>query len=122
MGSGVPTMIPTGEHVPFFRFFLFFELFRFLTALFPEEGPERLLLPPARNCKHQVGLCIDVSYYNQVADWKAVKRFRIEFVMIRVGYRGYGTGVLVLDNQFENHQSCKGRRLESRLTSFTGAK
>lgn len=38
-----------------------------------------------------------------MADWKAVKDSGIEFVMIRVGYRGYGTGVLVLDNQFENH-------------------
>ncbi|MFR1479205.1 MAG: GH25 family lysozyme [Hydrogeniiclostridium mannosilyticum] len=46
---------------------------------------------------------MDISYYNRVTNWKAVKDSGIEFVMIRVGYRGYGTGVLVLDDQFENN-------------------
>lgn len=45
---------------------------------------------------------IDVSSHNTVTDWKAVKADGIDFVMLRVGYRGYGvnTGTLKADDQF----------------------
>lgn len=40
---------------------------------------------------------IDVSAYQGNIDWQQVADSGIEFAMIRLGYRGYGTGVLVED-------------------------
>lgn len=44
---------------------------------------------------------IDVSSYQQEIDWEAVKAAGVSFAMIRVGYRGYSTGELDLDDCFE---------------------
>lgn len=46
---------------------------------------------------------IDVSYHQKDIDWKAVAADGIDFAMIRVGYRGYESGLLNLDEQFHNH-------------------
>lgn len=47
---------------------------------------------------------IDVStWQNGTIDWKKVKADGIDYVMIRVGFRGNSTGSLVLDNRFEKH-------------------
>lgn len=47
-------------------------------------------------------LGIDVSKWNGTKiDWKAVKNSGISFVIIRCGYRGYGSGVLVEDPTYE---------------------
>lgn len=43
---------------------------------------------------------IDVSKHQGAIDWKRVKQAGIEFVMIRVGYRGYSNGKIVLDPYF----------------------
>lgn len=43
---------------------------------------------------------IDVSKYNGEIDWKKVKEAGIQFAMIRVGTRGYGTGTIVLDDHY----------------------
>jgi GH25 family lysozyme M1 (1,4-beta-N-acetylmuramidase) len=43
---------------------------------------------------------IDVSYHQGRIDWRAVAGDGIDFVMIRVGYRGYETGLLNLDQRF----------------------
>lgn len=44
---------------------------------------------------------IDVSKYQGNIDWQAVKDEGIEFVIIRLGYRGYGEeGVLAIDEMF----------------------
>lgn len=40
---------------------------------------------------------IDVSKYQGDIDWEKVAADGVEFAMIRVGYRGYGTGAMVLD-------------------------
>ena len=40
---------------------------------------------------------IDVSKYQGNIDWAKVKASGVEFVMIRVGYRGYSTGVIKED-------------------------
>ncbi len=45
-------------------------------------------------------LGIDVSYYQGNIDWDAVKGDGIDFVIIRVGYRGYETGSIMLDSKF----------------------
>ena len=49
---------------------------------------------------------VDVSKYQGNIDWNQVKASGIEFAIIRVGYRGYGTGVLVEDSTFR--QNIKG--------------
>ena len=46
---------------------------------------------------------IDVSSYQSDIDWEAVKASGIEFAIIRVGYRGYKSGELDLDNCFVEH-------------------
>ena len=43
---------------------------------------------------------IDVSSYQGNIDWKQVKESGIDFAMIRVGYRGWGTGKIVYDNNY----------------------
>lgn len=48
-------------------------------------------------------LGIDVSYHNGKLDWKEIKSIGVEFAMIRVGYRGYGAGTLVYDEQYKNN-------------------
>lgn len=50
-------------------------------------------------------LGIDVSKYQTEIDWKTVKNSGISYVIIRCGYRGYSTGVLVQDPMFEKHIS-----------------
>ena len=47
---------------------------------------------------------IDGSYYQGNIDWKKVKNSGVEFVIIRVGYRGYGSaGTLVEDPKFKTY-------------------
>lgn len=45
---------------------------------------------------------IDVSYHQGTIDWEQVRASGVEFVMMRVGYRGYGeSGKLVEDTNFQ---------------------
>lgn len=46
---------------------------------------------------------IDVSEFNGTIDWNQVKAAGISYAYIRVGYRGYGYGTMVLDKQFYNN-------------------
>ena len=48
-------------------------------------------------------LGIDVSVWQGAIDWTAVRRSGVEFVMIRCGYRGYGSGALVEDSRFRQN-------------------
>ena len=43
---------------------------------------------------------IDVSSYQDSIDWQQVKQAGVEFAMIRLGYRGYVSGALDLDDCF----------------------
>ena len=43
---------------------------------------------------------IDVSSWNYEIDWAKAKEAGVEFAIIRVGYRGYGTGKLVADANY----------------------
>ena len=45
----------------------------------------------------------DVSTYNGDIDWNAVKAAGVDYAIIRVGYRGYGTARLVQDRRFEQN-------------------
>ncbi|MBR5534723.1 MAG: S-layer homology domain-containing protein [Ruminiclostridium sp.] len=49
---------------------------------------------------------IDVSRYQGTIDWAQVKEAGVDFAILRLGYRGYGSGQLVLDNTF--YQNMKG--------------
>ena len=46
---------------------------------------------------------IDVSKYQSSSNWQKVKNAGINFAIIRCGYRGYGSGVLVQDPKFASH-------------------
>lgn len=46
---------------------------------------------------------IDVSKFQGTIDWNAVKADGITFAIIRVGYRGYGSGALVEDSTFRRN-------------------
>lgn len=48
---------------------------------------------------------IDVSKFQSSINWKKVKNAGINFAIIRCGYRGYGSGVLVEDPMFASHIS-----------------
>jgi GH25 family lysozyme M1 (1,4-beta-N-acetylmuramidase) len=44
---------------------------------------------------------IDVSRFQGAIDWTQVKSSGVDFAFVRVGYRGYGNGQLVLDDTFD---------------------
>ena len=46
---------------------------------------------------------VDVSSYQGVVDWPAVKAAGADFAMLRVGFRGYGKGALQPDDLFDSH-------------------
>ena len=48
---------------------------------------------------------IDVSTWQDNIDWKKVKEAGIEFAFIRLGFRGYVTGSLVLDNCYHRNMA-----------------
>ncbi len=50
-------------------------------------------------------LVIDVSAYNGDINWNAVKASGINDVIVRVGYRGWGTGKIVKDKRFDQNVS-----------------
>ena len=65
---------------------------------------------------------IDVSYFNSTIDWNKVKNAGVDFAIIRVGYRGYGNGALVLDSKFkENLKNAKAADIGVGLYFFTQA-
>lgn len=67
-------------------------------------------------------LGIDVSKWNGSIDWNAVKNSGISFVIIRCGYRGSSTGVLVEDPTFRrNIQGATAAGLKVGVYFFTQA-
>lgn len=46
---------------------------------------------------------IDVSDWQGTIDWEAVAADGIEFVIVRMGYRGYETGRMVADTMYESY-------------------
>lgn len=46
---------------------------------------------------------IDVSYHQGDINWTAVKADGVDFVMIRLGYRGYETGNINIDERFHEY-------------------
>ena len=67
-------------------------------------------------------LGIDVSKWNKTIDWEKVKESGVRFVIIRCGYRGSKTGVLVEDPYFrQNIQGAKDAGLKVGVYFFTQA-
>lgn len=68
-------------------------------------------------------LGIDVSSHQGNIDWKKVKEAGIDFVIIRLGYRGYGeSGKILKDNYFEKHyEGAKAAGLEVGVYFFSQA-
>lgn len=68
-------------------------------------------------------LGIDVSHYQGEIEWEKVKNSGIEFVMIRLGFRGYGQeGLLKLDTKFqENIQGARAAGLDVGVYFFSQA-
>ncbi len=65
---------------------------------------------------------IDVSQWNGDIDWQKVKADGIDFVFIRAGYRGYGTGAIVMDRNFvENIEGATAAGLEVGIYFFSQA-
>ena len=65
---------------------------------------------------------IDVSVYQQEIDWQAVAADGIDFAIIRLGYRGYTAGGLMMDERFEtNIQGALDAGLEVGVYFFSQA-
>ena len=58
-------------------------------------------------------LGIDVSYHNKGINWPAVKAQGIDFAILRVGYRGWESGLLWADDRFvQNLRGAKGAGID----------
>lgn len=65
---------------------------------------------------------IDVSKWNKEIDWEQVKAAGVDFAIIRCGYRGSSTGVLVEDPYFYRNVEAAGKAgVELGLYFFTQA-
>ena len=65
---------------------------------------------------------IDVSKFQGNIDWQAVKNSGMEFVIIRIGLRGYGSGELVIDERFyENLRNAQAAGLKTGVYFFSAA-
>lgn len=65
---------------------------------------------------------IDVSSHQHLINWQKVKEAGIEFVFIRVGYRGYETGLIHKDDYFDyNISEAKANGLKVGVYFFSQA-
>ena len=65
---------------------------------------------------------VDVSYHNSYIDWKKVKASGIDYAILRIGYRGYGDGQIVLDKRFkENLKNARAAGLAVGVYFYTQA-
>ncbi len=55
------------------------------------------------NDKVKTTLCIDISSHQGAVDWPKVAASGVQAVIIRAGYRGYGSGKMVMDEQAEGN-------------------
>lgn len=66
---------------------------------------------------------IDVSKFQEKINWTKVKNDGIEFAYIRIGFRGYESGKLVVDDNFEdNIEACNDKGIDCGVYFFTEAK
>ncbi len=66
---------------------------------------------------------IDVSKFQGDIDWNSVKNDGVEFVFIRLGFRGYESGKIVIDDNYEdNITGCNDAGIDCGVYFFTEAK
>lgn len=66
---------------------------------------------------------IDVSKFQENINWSKVKNDGIEFAYIRLGFRGYESGKIVLDEKYEdNIKGCNDIGIDCGVYFFTEAK
>ncbi len=76
------------------------------TSINSEEKKEETVSADEGGTKEELPkgtLGIDVSKYNKTIDWNRVKASGVEFAIIRAGYRGSSSGVLVEDPYFRQN-------------------
>ena len=67
-------------------------------------------------------LGVDVSVHQENIDWQKVKESGIDFAMIRLGYRGYGSGEAGLDENYaENIQGAREAGIDAGVYFFSQA-
>lgn len=88
--------------------------------LFVRDGKGRMTYSDS-SVKTYTG--IDVSVFQGDIDWDAVKNDGIDFVMLRVGYRGYGQkGIMGKDDKFDsNYEGAKKAGLKVGAYFFSQA-
>ena len=70
---------------------------------------------------YNTGKLVDISSHNTVTDWKQLKN-SCDGVIIRVGYRGYGSGAIVEDAKFRsNVYNCQQYGIPYSFYFFTTA-
>lgn len=67
-----------------------------------DDGSDKMYYHDAEGSR-LTSIAIDISAFQPNIDWAQVKAAGVDIVMIRVGYRGYGSGKIVLDDMFETH-------------------
>lgn len=73
-----------------------------LSAFAEDEHGYKIYAPGGtKQCK----IGIDVSKHNKQINWQKVKNAGIDFAFLRLGYRGYGTGKILLDECFDWNMS-----------------
>ncbi len=72
---------------------------------------------------HQTSLFgIDVSKYNGDIDWAKVKNAGVKYAMLRVGARGYSTGKVSIDDNFQkNYDGCSSNGIDTGVYFFSQA-
>ncbi|MBR6242723.1 MAG: glycoside hydrolase [Ruminococcus sp.] len=66
---------------------------------------------------------VDVSEYQGEIDWEQVKNAGFDFAFIRVGYRTYGDGDIILDERFEeNLEGAAAAGIDTGVYFFSQAK
>lgn len=74
------------------------------------------------NGKHASQLGIDVSFYNKGINWPAVKNAGVDFAIVRLGYRGWETGILHRDSCFlQNLRGAKAAGIKVGVYFFSTA-
>lgn len=98
-----PTATPEPTAVPTESYALYSETGEQIIGV-PFKLPEAIKVVLGTNYNNgSKVLGIDVSKYQPNINWKEVKESGVEFVIIRMGYRGYGSGKIVEDPYFRQH-------------------
>lgn len=81
-----------------------FELEKFTYPVYDEENEEWSgTATYMQGTPEEAKKGIDVSTFQGDIDWKKVKKSGMDFAIIRLGFRGYESGKIVLDNKFEDN-------------------